>query len=239
MTPLLEIHDVTAGYGRIAVVNGLTVTVDEDEGVALLGPNGHGKTTLLRAVSGLQRTSAGEVRFAGRPITDASPREILDLGLVHVPQGNRLFPECTVQENLDLGAFGRRRWRERRRSCAEVFELFPILAERSGQACRTLSGGERQMLAIGIGLMAGPRLLILDEPTLGLAPRVKDDLSDAIAKIRAGGVSVLLVDGDVELVYSLVDRWYFVERGRVVMQGGVDERLAKDEMVARYFGAAT
>ena len=167
-----QVDNLVAGYSRIEVVHGISIEVPEDGRVGLFGPNGHGKTTLLRAISGLIERRSGTVRFGDMDLTGASSARMVEEGIVHVPQGSSLFPRMTVLEALTLGAYVGRAWGQRRRSLDKVLTIFPRLAERRSQRCSTLSGGERQMAAIGVGLMGCPRLLILDEPTLGLAPRI-------------------------------------------------------------------
>lgn len=236
MTALLEVRDAVGGYGETLVLKGLDLTVGEGESVGLVGPNGHGKTTLLAHISGLLRLRSGGIAFAGEDITHASSAAIVQAGFIQVPQGSTLFPECTVAENLELGAYPRRARAGRRRNLEQVYGLFPRLAERRGQLTRTLSGGERQMLAIGVGLMCEPRLLVLDEPTLGLAPSIKGELARQIAEIRAAGTSLLLIDGDLTFVLGLTDRWDGVESGRVVRSGSSSSASAKEDIVQLMFG---
>jgi branched-chain amino acid transport system ATP-binding protein len=235
---LLEVEDLRGGYGQIEVLRGITVRVLEAEAVGLLGPNGHGKTTLMRTISGLRRPRAGAIRFAGASIVKASPRTIVDRGLVHVPQGNRLFPDCTVHENLLLGAYAKRARRRRDERLELVYGLFPRLAERRRQLCGTLSGGERQMVAIAVGLMADPVLLMLDEPTLGLAPRIRDEVRSMIEEIRRMGVALVIADGDLEFLHALTDRRYVVELGRVAMEQHGTDDVSDDEVVAMYFSGS-
>ena len=215
----LQVEGLHAGYGRVRVLHGVGVEVDARR-VGLFGPNGHGKTTLLRAISGLVKPSAGRVIFEGRDIAGLSPPEIVALGLVHVPQGSTLLPGMTVMEALTLGAYAKRAWGERRRTLEEVFHIFPRLAERRRQRCNTLSGGERQMAAIGAGLMGRPRLLMLDEPTLGLAPKLRATLAKAIHEIAATGVGLLVVDQDIDMLLGLCDRIVTLRRGRTVAEFG-------------------
>jgi branched-chain amino acid transport system ATP-binding protein len=238
VSALLEVDDVHGGYGQIEVLRGVTVRVLEGEAVGLLGPNGHGKTTLMRTISGLRRPRAGTIRFAGDSIVKDSPRRIVERGLVHVPQGNRLFPDCTVHENLLLGAYAKRTRGRRDERLELVYGLFPRLRERRRQLCGTLSGGERQMVAIGVGLMADPVLLMLDEPTLGLAPRIRDELRAMIAEIHRMGVALVIADGDLEFLHSLTDRRYVVELGRVVMEQHGTDDVTRDEVVAMYFSGS-
>ncbi len=236
MSALLEVEDAVGGCGETIVLHGLSLSLDEGESVGLVGPNGHGKTTLLSHLSGLLRLRSGSARFAGRDITRASSAAIVDAGLIQVPQGGTAFPDCTVAENLELGAYARHARAGRRTNLERVYALFPRLAERRTQLARTLSGGERQMLAIGVGLMSVPRLLVLDEPTLGLAPSIKGELSRGIAGIREEGTSLLLIDGDLSFVLGLTDRWLGVESGRVVLSGSSRSETAAEEVVHLMFG---
>jgi branched-chain amino acid transport system ATP-binding protein len=202
-SPILEVGQLVGGYGKVQVLRGLSLAVAEGERVGLFGPNGHGKTTLLKTISGLIRLWSGSIRFQGQSIERSSPGAIVGLGLIHVPQGNTLFPEMTVQETLELGAYAPRVRANKAHNLERVFALFPRLAERRRQFCKTLSGGERQMVSISVGLMGEPRLLVLDEPTLGLAPKVKDELCEAIGVISGSGVSLLLVEQDIEFLLTL------------------------------------
>ena len=234
--PILEIDNLATGYGRTQVLWGVTLSLNEGERIGLFGPNGHGKSTLLKAVSGLLKPWSGTIKLNGRSIGGAQPRAVVDLGLIQVPQGNILFPQLTVIENLRLGAYCRRARPVREQNLARVFELFPRLAERRKQLSRTLSGGERQMLAIGVGLMSVPSVLMLDEPTLGLAPKLKDELLEAIGKISKGGVPLVLVEQDVEFLVSLTDRLCMINHGAVTLNVTADERLDHAEIMQMYFG---
>jgi branched-chain amino acid transport system ATP-binding protein len=234
----LSVEDVAAGYGRIEVLHGISIEVPEGGQVGLFGPNGHGKTTLLRVISGLLPARGGRVRFGAVDLTGAGPERIVDAGIIHVPQGSTLFPRMTVLEVLTLGAYTARAWQQRRENFEKVFGLFPRLAERRGQQCRTLSGGERQMAAIAIGLMGSPRLLMLDEPTLGLAPKVRTELEQRIRAIAESGVSMIVVDQDVELLFSLCRRLYLIEQGRVSLDVADRGEMQHQEVLHRYFGAA-
>lgn len=234
----LDVRSVAAGYGRLEVLHGLSLHAEDGECIALFGPNGHGKTTLFRALSGLLRVTAGSVSADGVDITNRKPRAIVEMGLIHVPQGSVMFPTMSVEECLMLGAYSSRGWRQRGASLREVFELFPRLAERRAQRSRTLSGGERQMLAIGMGLMARPALLLLDEPTMGLAPRMRQELGNGIEAIAARGVTMLVVDQDLELLFSVADRLYAVERGRVTREAAKGDAVSSSELAELYFGEA-
>jgi len=233
---LLEVAGLRTGYERTAVLHGIDLAMAERQRVGLFGPNGHGKTTLLMAISGLLPVWDGSVRFLGHDITNRAPRHIVDLGIVHVPQGNTLFPDMTVAENLSLGAYCRRSRPNARDNLDHVYDIFPKLKQRGGQLCKTLSGGERQMVSIGIGLMSDPTLLILDEPTLGLAPRLKDELCAAIEKISAAGLALIVVEQDVEFLLSLSERLYMINHGEVVRSIGADDDVDHGEIMNMYFG---
>lgn len=236
---LFQVEGLVSGYGKIDVVRSLTLHVDEGEHVGLFGPNGHGKTTLLRTVSGLIPAKAGKVSFRGEDISNLDPRVIVERGLIHVPQGNQLFPQMTVQENLTLGAYVRRSDSHKASNFEKVFSLFPRLEERRSQRARTLSGGERQMLSIGVGLMGMPELLLLDEPSVGLAPLIKEELARAIAEIAATGVSMIVVDQDVELLLGICDRLYLIEKGTVSLETADVSQVDQAEILEMYFGKVT
>jgi branched-chain amino acid transport system ATP-binding protein len=235
---MLTVEGIDAGYGQVQVLRSLSITVGRGERVGLFGPNGHGKTTLLRTISGLLTPTTGSIRYGDRVISGMSVPRIVDLGLIHVPQGNLLFPGMSVLENLTLGAYSRRSWGDRVRNLSRVLELFPRLGERRSQACRTLSGGERQMLAIGVGLMGNPELLMLDEPSLGLAPKVKDELAAAILEIAASGVDLLLVDQDINILQAICQRHYLIEKGHVSLEITPDSRVEEESVLEMYFGKA-
>jgi len=233
---ILAIEDLRAGYGDVAVLRGASLAVGPREIVALVGANGAGKTTTLRAVSGLIRPTGGAIRFDGARVDTLAPHEIVGRGLLQVPEGRKIFPSLTVQENLDLGAYARAAKARRAETRARVFDLFPILAERRRQAAGTLSGGEQQMLAIGRSLMGGPRLLMLDEPSLGLAPQVVDRIFDVIRAINADGVPILLVEQNVQRSLAIADRAYVLEQGIVALSGPGRELLERDEVRKAYLG---
>jgi branched-chain amino acid transport system ATP-binding protein len=234
---VLEVTDLHAGYGRLAVVNGISLRVADREALALLGPNGHGKTTALRCVAGLHRPRAGTVVLRGEDVTRLPSYDRARRGLAYIPQGSTLFPGLTVRENLWLAGQVPRGRRERQAALERVHDLFPPLARRSAQRVGTLSGGERQMVAIGMGLMANPSVLILDEPTLGLAPKVRWEILDTLIRVRGLGLSLVVADGDIDFLFALADRWQVVELGRVVAHGDRDERPSEDEVMAMYLGA--
>jgi branched-chain amino acid transport system ATP-binding protein len=232
---MLDVVVVEAGYGAMPVLRGVTLKVGVREIVAVLGANGAGKTTLNRTISGLLRASAGRILFAGDDITRAAPEEIVGAGIAHVPEGRRIFPNLTVRENLDLGSY--RRGRARRAANLErAIAVFPRLAERLGQSAGTLSGGEQQMLAIARGLMSEPVLLILDEPSLGLSPRLVEEMFGLVARIREAGVAVLLVEQNVVQSLEIADRAYVLERGRVALEGNAAALAADPKLKKSYLG---
>jgi branched-chain amino acid transport system ATP-binding protein len=233
--PLLAVNDLTAGYGEIDILRGLDLTVATGEIVAVLGSNGAGKSTLNRAISGIVRPRAGTIRFDGMPIETASPSAIVARGLIHVPEGRRIFPNLSVRDNLDLGSYRRARAR-RAENRERVYELFPRLRERRSQRAGTLSGGEQQMLAIGRGLMAAPKLIILDEPSLGLAPKLVEELFVLIAEINTQGLSVLLVEQNVVQSLEVAHRAYVLENGRFVLSGAAPDIARNAALKRAYLG---
>ena len=235
---ILEVKQLTTGYGDVKVLSNVSVSLSEGEKIGIFGPNGHGKTTLLRTISGLVKAWAGEIIYQQTDIVNKTPRAIVGQGLIHVSQGNTLFPRMTVKENLILSAYHKTNWRLRGKRLDRVFEIFPPLAERRNQLSSTLSGGERQMLAIGMGLMAGFKILMLDEPSLGLAPVMKDVLGRAVAEITSQGVTLILVEQDVEFMLELTDRFYLIEDGQVALEGANDT-IDHQEILAMYFGGST
>jgi branched-chain amino acid transport system ATP-binding protein len=234
-TPLLEIRGVSAGYGRTEVLRDVSMTMAAGEIVALLGSNGAGKSTLNRTISGLVRARSGGIVFEGHPIDRAEPSEIVESGLIHVPEGRKIFPNMTVLENLDLGSY-RRATSRRGQNRERVFATFPRLSQRRSQNAGTLSGGEQQMLAIGRGLMAEPKLLILDEPSLGLSPRLVEDLFALIAKIHADGLAILLVEQNVVQSLALAARAYILEQGEIVLSGAAATLRENPDLKRAYLG---
>jgi branched-chain amino acid transport system ATP-binding protein len=231
---LLEVEDIEVRYGAIRALKGVSFSVAEGEVVALLGANGAGKTTTQKTVSGMLRPSLGRIRYAGRWIDGVPAHELIRLGICHVPEGRHVFPRMTVAENLEMGAF--RFKRPDGEVLDHVLELFPRLRERYKQLGGTLSGGEQQMLAIGRALMGKPRLLLLDEPSMGLAPMIVKQIFDIVSEINSGGVTVLLVEQNAAQALALADRGYVLETGEIVLQGTGAELLADDRVRAAYLG---
>ena len=230
---MLEVKDLTVYYDGALALNGVSLRVEDKKFVSVVGPNGAGKTTLLRAISGLEKPDSGTIIFDGERIDKLPAYNIVKKGIVHCPERRRPFPEMTVFENLKMGAYLRRD-KEVAKDMETSFQLFPVLKERIGQEARTLSGGEQQMLAIARALMSRPKLLLIDEPSLGLAPILKDKMFDAIKKIQLSGVTVLLVEQDVSVAMGLSDRIYVLAHGRIVTEG-TSEQLMKDRDVREVY----
>ncbi|OLE36978.1 MAG: ABC transporter ATP-binding protein [Candidatus Rokubacteria bacterium 13_1_20CM_2_70_7] len=233
---MLRLEGLHAAYGPIAALRGLDLEVRQGELVCLIGANGAGKTSTLRAVSGLLRPAAGRIVFDGREIQGQEPADILKVGIAHCPEGRRVFPYLTVQENLEMGAYVRRQRRAVAEDVQRVFAHFPILGERRRQAAGTLSGGEQQMLAIGRALMARPKLILFDEPSLGLAPTAVETTFAIIADIRRRGTTVLLVEQNAYLALRMADRGYVMETGRIVLEGRAADLLGNDHVRRAYLG---
>jgi branched-chain amino acid transport system ATP-binding protein len=233
---MLRITDLRAGYAGSEVLHSVSMEVRDGESVVVLGPNGHGKTTLLRAISGLIRPTSGTVEFDGQDLTDRGASDIVATGVIHIPQGDLPFPELTVMDNLLMGAYRPEAWRERKQKLEQVFELFPDLKARPKQLARSLSGGERRMLALGRGLMSKAKLLMIDEPSLGLAPFLIEDVYGTIRNIRKTGLSILLVDENADHIAGLADRVYLLEAGSLIKEGSADEMLRDEALMAAYLG---
>jgi len=232
--PLLAIEELSAGYGDVRVLWGIELAVEAGEIACIVGPNGAGKTTLLRTVSGLVAATAGRITFDGEPLAGASADEIIARGIAHVPEGRRLFRGLSVRDNLLLGAYLRRDAAQTRRDLDYVLSLFPILRERTRQDATTLSGGEQQMCAIGRGIMSRPKLLMIDELSLGLAPRLVERLSEALIEINRGGIAILLVEQDVLTAFELARHAFVVETGRVTTRG-TTAALAQDPAIRQAY----
>ena len=233
---MLRVENVEVAYAKIQALWGVTLDVQEGEIVALVGANGAGKTTMLKTISGLMRPRAGSIALAGQPIHELSTMEIVARGVIHVPEGRKLFPDMTVRDNLLLGGFGRAARPHQQERLSHVFSVFPRLSERAGQLAGTLSGGEQQMVAIARGLMAGPRILMLDEPSLGLAPIMVAEMFRVIEEINRRGVTVLLVEQNTEHALAIASRGFVLESGRVVLTGSGEELLANERVRQAYLG---
>jgi branched-chain amino acid transport system ATP-binding protein len=234
--PILETRQLVAGYGQIRALKGISFQVGDGQIVALIGANGAGKSTTLRVLSGLIRAQSGEVRLRGQDLSRATPAEIVRRGVVHCPEGRRIFTRLSVLENLRLGHYTRRKSADEAEALERVFTLFPILRERRGQLGGTLSGGEQQMLAISRALMTGPKVLLLDEPSLGLAPLLVQQIFNTIEQINRQGTVVLLVEQNANLALRMADRAYVLEAGRIVLDGTGAELLANDAVRKAYLG---
>ena len=235
--PLLEVRDVSAGYGETIAVRGLSLSIDSGGTVVLIGPNGHGKTTLLRAVSGLIKPVRGEILLRGERIDGLTAERIAGMGIVHVMQGDGLFPDMSVEENLLMGAFPTTSWGDRRAALARVYELFPQVQERRGQPARTLSGGERRLVALGRGLMRDAVVLLIDEPSLGLAPVMIDTVYGAIREIRERlDTTVLLVEENFTHIGGIADVVHVIEMGGIVRSGTFEELASDRTVVETYLG---
>jgi branched-chain amino acid transport system ATP-binding protein len=233
---MLEISTINCFYGNIQVLWDVTMRVDEGEIMALVGANGAGKTTLLNAVSGVLRPASGTISFLGTRIDAMEPNDIVSLGISHIPEGRRLFTEMSVRENLEMGAYPGRSWKQRHQTLEEVYELFPVLKERAGQLARTLSGGEQQMLAMGRGLMSRPRLCVIDEPSNGLAPIIVTEVFQIIRSLRERGITILLVEQNVRQTLQIADRACVLENGRICAEGACTDLLKSDHIRRAYLG---
>jgi branched-chain amino acid transport system ATP-binding protein len=233
---VLTLSAVSASYGSVPAIGDISIDIGEGEAVGLLGANGAGKSTTLRAISGLMRLTAGTITFLGTSLAALPPYKVAELGIAHVPEGRQVFPEMTVQENLEIGAYVPRAKADRGRTLEVVFSLFPVLAERRRQLAGTMSGGEQQMLAVGRGLMLKPRLLMLDEPSLGLAPVMTDITFQKIQEIHAMGTAILLVEQNVARALTLVQRAYVLESGKIIMRGSSADLANNKQVQAAYLG---
>jgi branched-chain amino acid transport system ATP-binding protein len=235
---MLRIERLHVEYGHVAALRGIDMTIDAGEIVALIGANGAGKSTALKAISGLITPSSGKIEFNGRPVTSLSPEQLVELGIIHVPEGRRIFPRLTVAENLRVGAYASRARAGEKAALERVYELFPRLAERRKQAGGSLSGGEQQMLAFGRAMMANPILLLLDEPSLGLAPILVEEVARAIDRFHDDGATILLVEQNAELALGLASRGLVIETGSSVLSDTGSSLLNNPKVWASYLGQA-
>jgi len=233
---VLTLSDLQCNYGKVAAVRGLSLEVKQGELVSLIGANGAGKTTTLRAISGIVRAAGGRIEFEGEDITRASPRRVLEMGIAHCPEGRRVFPYMSVRENLEMGCFLRTDRAGIEADFTRIFERFPVLAERREQAAGTLSGGEQQMLAISRALMSRPKLVLFDEPSLGLAPNIVERTFEIIRQIRADGVTVVMVEQNAAAALELSDRAYVMEQGAVSLTGTGASLLRDPHVQKAYLG---
>jgi branched-chain amino acid transport system ATP-binding protein len=233
---VLTVSDLHLRYGKVNALRGVSLQVNEGEIVALIGANGAGKTTTLKAISGIIRPFAGQIRLGGSDLTRASPREILQAGIAHCPEGRRIFPHLTVRDNLELGAYLRDDQAAVAADMERLFGRFPILAERSEQVAGTLSGGEQQMLAISRALMSRPKLILFDEPSLGLAPKLVEQIFEIVAEVRAEGLTVVMVEQNAFAALQLCDRAYVLETGTIALEGSGRELLKNPKVQAVYLG---
>ena len=233
---MLEIVNIESGYSNLRVIKGISLEVPKSKLVTIIGPNGHGKTTLLRSISGVLRLQSGEINFEGKRIDNLRVDEIVHKGIVHIPQGDMLFPEMNVKDNLLMGAYLVRNQPELKNRITQVLELFPQLGERENQIASTLSGGERRMLAIGRGLMTGAKILLIDEPSLGLAPVVIEDIFKILKELNNQGQTILLVEENVSRVINVSDHIYLIDDGLIAWQGTGEELSSESNIMEVYLG---
>jgi branched-chain amino acid transport system ATP-binding protein len=233
---MLEVNGVNTYYGKVRALWDVSLKVDEKEIVALVGANGAGKTTMLHTISGMIHPASGSVQFCGQRIDRLLSYQIVKIGISHIPEGGKPFPDMTVHENLEMGAYHDEMWRKREETIEEVYKIFPILKEREGQLARTLSGGERQMLAVGRGLMSRPKLCALDEPSYGLSPILVKEIFSVIKVLRDQGMTLLVVEQNVQQTLEIADKAYVLENGRIVSEGKSRELLQNDHIKKAYLG---
>jgi len=233
---MLKVSNINTFYGKLQALWDVSFRVEEKEIVALVGANGAGKTTILNTISNLLYPASGTVEFLGRRIDKMPAYRIVELGISHVPEGKKLFPDMTVRENLEMGAYTHQAWKRKEETLEQVYQIFPILKEKAGQLARTLSGGEQQMLAMGRGLMSRPRLCMFDEPSSGLAPILMMEVFEVIKKLREQGTTILLVEQNVQRALEIADRAYVLENGRIALEGESKELLQEELVRKAYLG---
>jgi len=231
---MLEVNKINVFYGDLQALWGVSLKVEKGELISIVGSNGAGKTTTLKTISGILRPASGEIKFMGERIDRLPPHKIVEMGIAHVPEGRGIFPFMSVKENLEIGAYTREARRRLKENLEKIYELFPVLRERENQLAGTLSGGEQQMLAIGRGLMLNPKLLLLDEPSLGLAPSIVQKIFKIIEEIRESGTTVMLVEQNVSRALEISDRAYVLENGRIVLEGKSKDLLHNDHVRRAY-----
>ena len=233
---MLEVSNLDIFYGRIQALWGVSLNIDEAEIVALVGANGAGKTTLLKTISGMLRPASGSIEFLGKRIDGLQSHAIVELGMSHIPEGRKLFPDMSVRENLEMGAYAKRVWKYKQETFDKVYQLVPVLKARQSQLAGTLSGGEQQMVAMGRGLMSSPTLCMIDEPSSGLAPIVVDDLFHIIEGLRTQGIAIFLIEQSVQQTLEIADRAYVLENGRVTLEGESKDLLEEEVIRKAYLG---
>ena len=233
---MLKISDLEVDYGNLKIIQGVSMEINDGEMISIVGSNGAGKTTLLKAISGVKRPAAGSIVFNGEDLVGLSVPDIVERGVVQVPEGRKLFPQMTVQENLELGAYLKGPKKHRKESLEYVYEMLPDLKIKAAQPAGSLSGGQQQMVAIGRGMMSMPKMLIFDEPSIGLSPLLTDIMFDIIGKIKDSGVTIMLVEQNVQYALSMADRGYVLEQGKIAMDGSADELLANNDLKRAYLG---
>jgi len=233
---MLEVSNIDTFYGKVQALWDISLRIDKAEIVALVGANGAGKTTLLNTISGLLCPASGSVEFHGKRIDGLMSHVIVELGLSHIPEGRKLFPDMSVRENLEMGAYNKRVWKRKQETLDKVYQLFPILKARQGQLAKTLSGGEQQMVAMGRGLMSRPKLCVIDEPSSGLAPLVVDEMFRIIQGLRDQGIAIFLIEQNVQQTLEIADRAYVLENGRVVLEGESKQLLEEELIRKAYLG---
>ncbi|MDD6627422.1 MAG: ABC transporter ATP-binding protein [Lachnospiraceae bacterium] len=233
---MLELKDVNVSYGAIHAIHDVSLTVNDGEIVSLIGANGAGKTTILHTITGLKKSAGGSIVYDGNDLTKIDPSKIITLGMAHVPEGRHIFPDMTVAENLEMGAYIRNDKDGIQKSTKEVFERFPRLKERRKQLAGTLSGGEQQMLAVGRALMSNPKIILMDEPSMGLSPLLVKEIFHIIQEVHKQGITVLLVEQNAKMALSIADRAYVLETGRISMSGDAKELLNDEKVKKAYLG---
>jgi branched-chain amino acid transport system ATP-binding protein len=231
---MLDVKKISTFYGKVQVLWDVSLKIAKKEIVAFIGANGAGKSTLINTISGILRPASGSIRFGGKRIEGFAPHAIVELGICHIPEGRRLFPDMSVRENLEMGAYLSRAWKKKEETLEHVYQLFPILKERGGQLARTLSGGEQQMVAMGRGLMSRPKLCIIDEPSNGLAPLFVKEIFDIIRGLRKQGIAILLIEQNVRQTLEIADRAYVLENGQVILSGE-GKKLLKQELIKKAY----
>jgi branched-chain amino acid transport system ATP-binding protein len=233
---MLEVSNLNVFYGKSQALHDVSLEVAEKEIVALVGANGAGKTTLLNAISGLLRPASGSVEFLGKRIESLAPHKVIELGICQIPEGRKLFTDMTVLENLEMGAYTSQAWRRRKETIEQIYEIFPVLKERRKQSSNKLSGGERQMVAIGRGLMSNPKLCMFDEPSYGLAPKLFLEVLEVMKRLREQGITILLVEQNVRNTLEVADRGYVLENGQIVLQGKGRDLMQNEQVKTAYLG---